>query len=51
MVGDRSHDIEGAHANGGMAIGVSWGYANPGELHHGQGRRDRRDSVASCQPR
>lgn len=32
MVGDRSHDIEGAMANGVPAIGVGWGYAEPGEL-------------------
>ncbi|MDP9094869.1 MAG: HAD hydrolase-like protein [Actinomycetota bacterium] len=32
MVGDRSHDIEGARAHGIDAIGVAWGYANPGEL-------------------
>jgi len=32
MVGDRSHDIEGAIANGVPAIGVGWGYAEPGEL-------------------
>jgi phosphoglycolate phosphatase len=32
MVGDRSHDIEGAIANGIPSIGVGWGYAEPGEL-------------------
>jgi phosphoglycolate phosphatase len=32
MVGDRSHDVEGAIANGVPAIGVGWGYAEPGEL-------------------
>jgi len=32
MVGDRSHDVEGAIANGVPAIGVGWGYADPGEL-------------------
>ena len=32
MVGDRSHDIEGAIANGVPGIGVGWGYAEPGEL-------------------
>ena len=32
MVGDRSHDIHAAHANGVKAIGVSWGYGAPGEL-------------------
>lgn len=32
MVGDRSHDILAAHANGVKAIGVAWGYGAPGEL-------------------
>lgn len=32
MVGDRSHDVEGAIANGVPAIGAGWGYAEPGEL-------------------
>ena len=32
MVGDRSHDVEGAIANGIPSIGVGWGYAEPGEL-------------------
>jgi hypothetical protein len=32
MVGDRSHDIEGARAHGIHAIGVTWGYGNAGEL-------------------
>lgn len=32
MVGDRSHDIEGARAHGIAAIGAGWGYASPGEL-------------------
>lgn len=32
MVGDRLHDVEGAAANGIACIGVSWGYAAPGEL-------------------
>jgi phosphoglycolate phosphatase len=36
MVGDRSHDVEGAIANGVPAIGVSWGYADPGELADAQ---------------
>ena len=26
MVGDRRHDIAGAHANGVRALGVLWGY-------------------------
>ena len=32
MVGDRHHDIEAANANGLRAIGVSWGFAEGGEL-------------------
>ena len=32
IVGDREHDIHGAHAERIGAIGVRWGYAAPGEL-------------------
>jgi phosphoglycolate phosphatase len=32
MVGDRSHDIIGAHSNGIQAIGVLWGYGSRAEL-------------------
>jgi phosphoglycolate phosphatase len=32
LVGDRSHDINGARRVGIPVIGCSWGYANPGEL-------------------
>ncbi|MDN5749394.1 MAG: HAD hydrolase-like protein [Pseudonocardia sp.] len=32
MVGDRHHDVDGAAAYGVRTIGVSWGYAEPGEL-------------------
>jgi phosphoglycolate phosphatase len=32
MVGDRRHDVEGAHANGLRAIGVLWGYGSEAEL-------------------
>jgi phosphoglycolate phosphatase len=32
LVGDRHHDVEGAAAHGIPAIGVAWGYAEPGEL-------------------
>jgi phosphoglycolate phosphatase len=32
MVGDRSHDIIGAHANGVSAVGVLWGYGTRAEL-------------------
>lgn len=31
MVGDRSHDVEGAHANGVPTISVEWGYGSPAE--------------------
>lgn len=32
MVGDRHHDVDGAAAHGVRTIGVSWGYAEPGEF-------------------
>ena len=32
MVGDREHDVHGARAHGIDTIGVTWGYAAPGEL-------------------
>jgi phosphoglycolate phosphatase len=32
MVGDRRHDIAGAHANGLPAIGVTWGIGDANEL-------------------
>lgn len=32
MVGDRAHDVVGAIANNVRAVGVGWGYAEPGEL-------------------
>lgn len=32
MVGDRKHDIVGAHANGLRGIGVAWGYGGVAEL-------------------
>jgi len=32
MVGDRSHDMIGARANGVRAIGVLWGYGSRDEL-------------------
>ncbi|MBL0121438.1 MAG: HAD hydrolase-like protein [Betaproteobacteria bacterium] len=34
MIGDRSHDIDAAHANGCAAMGVSWGYGSASELRH-----------------
>jgi len=32
MIGDRHHDVDGAHANGLAAIGVLWGYGDRAEL-------------------
>lgn len=32
MIGDRSFDIAGAHANGVRAVGVLWGYGGAAEL-------------------
>ena len=32
MVGDRHHDVDGAHANGCLAVAVTWGYAEAGEM-------------------
>jgi phosphoglycolate phosphatase len=32
MVGDREHDVHGAAAHGIDCLGVTWGYAAPGEL-------------------
>lgn len=32
MVGDRSHDVVGARANGLACLGAGWGYGAPGEL-------------------
>lgn len=32
MVGDRHHDIDGAHANGCISVAVTWGYAEAGEM-------------------
>jgi phosphoglycolate phosphatase len=32
MVGDRQHDVVGAARHGMSCVGVSWGYALPGEL-------------------
>ena len=32
MVGDRSHDVEGAREHGFDCIGAAWGYGLPGEL-------------------
>lgn len=32
MLGDRSHDVDGARAHGLSCLGAGWGYATPGEL-------------------
>jgi phosphoglycolate phosphatase len=32
MIGDRRHDVEGAHANGLEAVGALWGYGSRAEL-------------------
>ncbi len=32
LVGDRHHDVAGAHAHGLAVIGAGWGYGSPGEL-------------------
>jgi len=32
MVGDREHDVLGAARHGIATVGVTWGYAEPGEL-------------------
>jgi phosphoglycolate phosphatase len=32
MIGDRSHDVLGARANGVLPIGVVWGYGSRAEL-------------------
>ncbi|WP_232663183.1 HAD hydrolase-like protein [Pseudonocardia sp. TRM90224] len=33
MVGDRHHDVDGAAEHGIPTVAVTWGYAEPGELH------------------
>lgn len=33
MLGDRSHDVDGARAHGIACLGAGWGYATPGELN------------------
>ena len=32
MIGDREHDVIGAHANGVRACGVTWGFGGEAEL-------------------
>lgn len=36
MIGDRKFDVEGAHALGIRCVGVTYGYAQPGELEAAQ---------------
>ena len=50
MVGDRSHDIEGAHINRLPAIGVAWGYGGADELRASGADRivDRSDQLAAA---
>lgn len=36
MIGDRKFDVEGAHALGIRCVGVTYGYAQPGELAEAQ---------------
>lgn len=36
MIGDRKFDVEGAHALGIRCVGVTYGYAQPGELKEAQ---------------
>ena len=38
MVGDRHHDVEGAAEHGLACVGVTWGYAQPGELQRAGAR-------------
>lgn len=38
MVGDRDHDVEGAHLNAVDCIGVAWGYGSTAELTHAGAR-------------
>ena len=33
MLGDRDHDVEGAHANGIDCVGVTWGFGSTDELN------------------
>ncbi|BAN03641.1 HAD hydrolase-like protein [Ilumatobacter coccineus] len=38
MIGDRDHDVEGAHMNAIDCIGVSWGFGSHDELRHAGAR-------------
>jgi phosphoglycolate phosphatase len=45
MIGDRSHDVAGAKANGVFAVGVLWGYGSREELEGADVRFDSPDEV------
>ncbi len=45
MIGDRHHDIDGAHANGLRAIGVTWGFGSRAELAHADALVDQPDDI------
>jgi phosphoglycolate phosphatase len=46
MIGDRSHDVVGAKANGVFAVGVLWGYGSVEELEGADVRCDSPGEVA-----
>ncbi len=45
MIGDRSHDVVGAKANGVFAVGVLWGYGSREELEGADVRCESPDEV------
>jgi phosphoglycolate phosphatase len=45
MIGDRSHDVVGAKANGILSVGVLWGYGSREELEGADVRCDSPDEV------
>ena len=51
MVGDRDHDVEGAHLNGIDCIGVTWGFGSVDELDGAGAATDRRHPGRSCRSR
>jgi phosphoglycolate phosphatase len=50
MVGDRHHDIDGAHANGLRAIGVTWGFGTREELAGADALIDSPGELSSAAP-
>lgn len=50
MVGDREHDVEGAHAHGIACVGVGWGYGGEDELRRA-GAAEVVHDVADLAPR